>query len=51
LENAGNRHTQAKKTELDHFAGRLRENLTTKVVEHTEAAKEKLAKQASKHKV
>jgi len=51
VEDAGNRHAQAKKTEFDHFAGRLRENLTTKVVEHTELAKEKLDKQTSKHKV
>jgi len=47
VEDAGNRHAKAKKTELDHFAGRLRENLTTKFVEDTE----KLDKQASKHKV
>jgi len=39
IEDAGTRHVEAKKTELDQFAGRLGDDLSAEVMQQTLAVK------------
>ena len=42
---------EAKKTEMDQFAGRLEVDIASQIVEHTETAKKKIDDHAGRYKV
>jgi len=48
---AGNIHADSKKTELDEFADRLRNDISDGVIQQTRAAKTQIDQHTSKHSV